>query len=225
VLGRSLRGSAHLTGGALTALLACGTLVMLMMLVTDADAASVRVVRCRTSYGISQPTRSLPRVVGSRLSAAQAAHMAFYGNNELLVLAPASWSCSGQIGADGSAAMRITHGPDAVGVQAVGHSSGVGASEACGLFADARSEIPCLARPPRRERVVRLSRTAVAFEDPPGVHGTGEPSGGPLPANGVMLYDPSPASGFFYQETCVLPTSRRSTCTTLLNGALARAPR
>jgi hypothetical protein len=74
----------------------------------------------------------------------------------------------------------------------------------------------------RRERIERLSRTAVAFEDPPGVHGTGQPSGDSFPANGVMLFNPS-SKGFFYGETCVLPASEHTVCTLLLNDALRRA--
>ena len=208
--------------GVLMAVLLCATMVPVA---PTASAASVRVARCRTSYGISQPTMSLPQLVGTSLPASQAARLAFYGNNELLVLAPAAWSCSGQIGADGSAGMLIIHGQEAVGVHAVPYTSGVGASEACALFADARPPVRCLAHPPRQELVSHLSRTAVAFEDPPGIHGTGDPSGGHLPANGVMLYNPSPSVGFFYQETCVLPASQHNTCTVLLNDALARAPR
>jgi hypothetical protein len=222
VLTKPLRWTARRDVSVLTALVLCATL---LVVAPQARAASVRVVRCRTSYGASQPTKTLPQLVGTQLSASQAARLTFYGNNELLVLAPAAWSCSGQIGADGSAGMLITHGQEAVGVQAVPYTSGVGASEACALFADARPPVRCFDHPPRQERVSHLSRTAVAFEDPPGVHGTGDPSGGQLPANGVMLYNPSPAAGFFYQETCVLPASQHNTCSVLLNDALARAPR
>ena len=201
---------------------------VLAALVTAAPAASapaVRVVRCPTSFGIGQRDRRLPSTVAARLSSSRTAGLRFYGNNELLVLAPARWRCSGLIGADGSAGMRITRGERTISVQAVPYTSGVGASEACPLFADARPPAPCAQHPPPQEVITRLSATEVAFEDPPGVRGTGQPSGGSLPANGVMLFNPSPSSGFFYEETCVLPQSQHGECTLLLNDALRRAPR
>ncbi|HEX4107118.1 MAG TPA: hypothetical protein VHX88_03235 [Solirubrobacteraceae bacterium] len=189
-----------------------------------AGATSIRVVRCPTGYGVSQPTKRLPATSGSPLGAAQAAGLSYYGNNLLLVLSPAGWHCSGLVGADGSAGMRITHGADSVSVQSVGYTSGVGASEACSLFSDANPPAPCQAHPPAAEHITRRSRTTVEFEDPPHVHGTGASSGGALPANGVMLFDPSERSGFFFEETCVLPAAQHARCTALLDDAIRRAP-
>jgi hypothetical protein len=208
---------------ALFVCLSCVIALLVGALPAAASDVSVRVVRCPTSYGISQRNKRLPKSIATGLTASQASGLAFYGNNELLVLAPAAWRCSGEIGADGSAGMGITRGQRTIAVQAVPYTSSVGAGEACSLFADADPPAPCPEHPPRRERIERLSRTAVAFEDPPGVHGTGQPSGGSFPANGVMLFNPS-SKGFFYGETCVLPASEHTVCTLLLNDALRRAP-
>jgi hypothetical protein len=192
-----------------------------------AEAARVRVVACPTEYGIVGPTKRLPASVATRLGAGQAAGLELYGNNVLLVLAPAAWHCSGLVGADGSAGMTVTHGARTVAVQAVGYTSSVGAGQACPLFADADalSPVPCEQHHPTGESITRINATTIAFEDPPHVHGTGEPSGGALPANGVMLYSPSGRHGFFFEETCVLPAGDARLCTTILDDGIRRAPR
>lgn len=190
-----------------------------------ASATSVRVVSCPTTYGIAGPTIRLPTRVTSRLSRSATAGLVYYANNLQLVLAPTGWHCSAEIGADGSSGMLITRGRDAVDVLAVGYSSEVGAGEACSLFTDAEPPAPCPARPPAAERITRVNATTVIFEDPPGVHGTGVPSGGGLPANGLMRFSPSPRSGFFFEETCVLPAAEHRRCTELLDDGLRRAPR
>jgi hypothetical protein len=78
---------------------------------------------------------------------------------------------------------------------------------------------------PAVEQVVRLGTHAVAFEDQPDVAGTGNPSGGPYPANGVVIYNNSnatyPNAG---EETCTLPEAQHSICTEILNDFLGRYP-
>jgi hypothetical protein len=129
--------------------------------------------------------------------------------------------------------MLITKGPEAVGAGST--SAYMGSYEACYLFAGVRPLVPGVQCPqrPTGESVVRLSKTAVAFEDPPRVKGTGNPSGGPLPANGVVVYKARPGrsaagtpdtTGFLFEETCVLPASEHTLCTALLNDSLTRAP-
>jgi hypothetical protein len=95
-------------------------------------------------------------------------------------------------------------------------------AQACRLFPSAakayRSSFgqPCPARPPAAETVVPVAAGIVAFEDPPGVKGDGQRSGGQYPAHGVMTYHPS-ASGGSWQETCTLPSSEKDVCTAVLN--------
>jgi hypothetical protein len=200
------------------------SLFLVLVAASRASAAAVRVVGCRTSYGVTQHSESLPGVIGTNLSAKQARGLAFYGNNDVLVLAPAGWGCSGEVGADGSTSMGITHGHESVTESAIVSGGYAGSFEACSLFRDARPPVRCAEHPPLAETDVRLSRTAIAFHDPPGVHGTGVRSGGALPAYGVMLYDPSVSTGFYFEETCVLPASEHRLCTVLLDDALRRAP-
>ena len=69
------------------------------------------------------------------------------------------------------------------------------------------------------------ARRAVAFEDRPCVVGTGSPSGGPYPANGVVIYNSNgtkyPNAG---EETCTLPEAQHSTCADVLDDFLGRYP-
>jgi hypothetical protein len=65
------------------------------------------------------------------------------------------------------------------------------------------------------------SAVPASFADPPGVRGTGVPSGGQYPANGVMTYYPRAANGS-WMETCTLPAGQKAECTASLNAFLAR---
>ena len=64
--------------------------------------------------------------------------------------------------------------------------------------------------------VTPIAAGIVAFEDPPGVNGTGQPSGGQYPADGVMTYHTSARDGS-WQEACTRPASEKNVCTTVLN--------
>jgi len=64
----------------------------------------------------------------------------------------------------------------------------------------------------------------IGFLDPPGLKGTGFPSGGNNPANGVVLYRfMSGTGGTSAIETCTLPTSDHSLCTAVLNDFAGRS--
>jgi len=73
---------------------------------------------------------------------------------------------------------------------------------------------------PRRaalaESVEQLGGGVVGFEDPPGVAGDGNPSGGPYPANGVMTYYSGDQNGS-WMETCTLPSAEKALCTAVLD--------
>lgn len=103
----------------------------------------------------------------------------------------------------------------------------------CGLFPQTAREayptpgIPCRTYPPAAEAVDHLSPTAVGFEDPPGVKGTGVLSGGPNPANGVLTFVPIGApdrlpGAMTYEATCTLPETGHALCAVVLDDFLAR---
>ena len=199
-------------------------------LATGLVTASLPVVSCPTSLGIARPAVSLPQSRPVAVPQALAADLAVYADSQgiMELLAPKGWSCTAGIGADGSGGVTVyPHGagpssPAAIAGSETSACAGCTLSQACPLFPSAakawRSAFgqPCPARPPTAETVAPIAAGIVAFEDPPGVKGDGQPSGGQYPANGVMTYHPSAPDGS-WQETCTLPASEKNICTAVLN--------
>lgn len=159
--------------------------------------------------------------------------LAVYSNGWVTVVAPHGWHCFGVVGATGARSLTVL--PPSVGaprgftvpqsraVDVYVASPGTGeVGIACALFPHVRpAPSPCPPLP-AREKVARLGPHVVAFEDPAHVHGTGAPSGGAYPANGVMIYDGSKYPARAAEETCTLPESEHATCTAILNAFLRR---
>ena len=203
------------------------------------EAATVPVVTCATTFALATPppTVPLPASVTVDVPTAQAATLAVYAdsNSIMRVLAPAGWSCKASYGADGSGIITVVpkgdplplpgQEPDpsdeAISATETGGSPVQAAAAGCAFFPAAATAYAsdlgrgCSPRPPS-EMVDPVSATVVDFEDPAGTKGTGEPSGGPDPANGVMTYSPTEGPGF-YLDTCTLPQDAHATCTAVLN--------
>jgi len=117
--------------------------------------------------------------------------------------------------------------PEAIYVTNNGGCQGCAYSQACGIFAQADTQYAtslgsCTA-PPAGETDTNLTSTVVAFLDPPGVNGTGSPSGGVNPANGVMtfaLVNGEQADSDLM--TCELPDAEHQLCTASLNDFIQR---
>jgi hypothetical protein len=163
----------------------------------------------------------------------------------LQVLGPSGWNCTASIGADGSEMMTVVPSGEVlpegnalpsgsqdeaiVGTQS-GGCQGCADSQACPFFAVAAQNDPgnCTnTTPPSGEDVTHLASNMVGLEDPPGLAGDADPSGGEYPANAVMTYthDPSGSTGNFwssYLETCTLPYGQQTTCTAVLNDFASR---
>lgn len=184
--------------------------------------AAVRVKACPSTYGttgshpvarVLRPDTSVPR------------GFVFYTNQALAELAPAGWKCKGAVGADGSGYINVT-APSGRAIESREGSvcAGCNFEIACALFPQARALQPgigCPSTPPSDERLYKLSKIAIAFEDPPYVRGTGQPSGGRNPSNGVVIYSPGPPDQAF-EETCTLPNADHQECASVLNDFLAR---
>jgi len=202
--------------------------------------AHVPEVACATTFGLPDETMPpIPTSMTATLTPAVAALVTFYGNGTLTVLGPRDWNCSAAVGADGSALMTITP-PGRAGLsespspddQAVTASSGgacVGciASMACGLFPEAwhlfaQPGDACPAKPPNGELVSRPRPRSAVFEDPPGVAGTGYPSGGKYRALGFLVFDPGTEAGVDLPSalklTCTLPDSMARICDEVIEG-------
>lgn len=204
-----------------------------------AETVSIAVESCPTSYGL--PDETLPpivRTMTATLTPAVASQVSFYSNGDLTVLGPRGWRCEAAVGADGSARMQVTPPGQAVALdspapdfQAVTASSGGGCVGcvvlmACGLFPESLKlfdSLGCDATSPPGEHVTRpMPRTAL-FEDPPGTHGTGDPSGGRYRAIGFLIFDDGSAAGSSglpsaLKVTCTLPEALAPICDEVIEG-------
>ena len=176
--------------------------------------------------------------------------VAVYTDNlaRMRIVAPRGWSCSALYGQDGSGDVAVYppgatlpfdpnyafHSvPRSSRLEGVfGGTSGACAGctlvQACPLFAQARQEYQAqfggdgCAKPakPSEETTDQISNGVVAFRDPPGVSGTGSPSGGAYPATGVMTFYSGSNLGSRV-ETCTLPPKDAPLCTLSLDQFVA----
>jgi hypothetical protein len=174
-----------------------------------------------------------------------AARLAFYSDGFVTLLGPRGWSCRGVEAADGGRSLSVfprgqtdpllgDHlGAETAGVTALidytGH--GPGALLVCSLFPQsaaatlARGIITCPALP-RREQLERPTPDVVLFHDPPGVTGTGSPSGMHNDASGLVSFPqlrPEPSSVPVAKATCSLPPSMRGLCSAIVADFLTRS--
>jgi hypothetical protein len=205
----------------------------------------VPVTSCTTVFGTSDtstpwvPTQlpvSLPRRTASRV--------AFYSNGFVTVLGPRGWSCAGVEAANGGRSLSVfapghadplaadRPGPDVAGVTVLvdytGH--GPGAQLVCSLFphtraaALARSIVEC-PTPPRREALERPTPDVAICRDPPGVPGSGSPSGTHNAASGVAIFpqlNPEPSSVPVAKATCSVPPTVSGLCSAIIADFLTR---
>jgi hypothetical protein len=208
-------------------------LVATALLGTLASAAladvRVTVQACPTTYGIPGDHPIRPTHATLALKATEAASLvAWAGGGTPVVLAPRGYACKALVGADGGVHVRLappgapTSGP-AVDVDVEGSCVGCIAALACGLFphASKTTGFPCHTAHPKRERVATLLPNVRAFIDPPGVRGSGNPSGGRLQAVGAIVYVPN-RTIFAARLTCTVGTSDATSCQSILTDFLGR---
>jgi hypothetical protein len=223
--------------GAVVGLIAVAAVMMLAGGARSArDGVAVPVRSCPTTYAVQGGSlrRAHPASLSANVPAALRGQLVFYSNGYVSLLAPRDgWACSAIVGADGSYGMTLVpvgqRKTDFAHRQISGQFefNGPGASLACTYFPEALRgfAVGCTNRTPAQERSTRLSRSAVAIEDPPLVTGTLDGSGGQYPTNGVLTFNAR--RGTAAQEgTCTLPDVQHLVCTTILNDFLSRyAPR
>ena len=185
----------------------------------------------------------VPSTMTATVSAEVAAQVTFYGDGTRTLLGPRGWHCEAAVGADGSSSMTITPpgqptptgspAPDRQAVTAFSDGACVGciATMACGLFPEAwklfeQPGVSCPATSPVGELVTRPAPRSAIFEDPPGVAGTGEPSGGAYRALGMLVFDPGTGAGGTGSDfpsalkiTCTLPEAMAQICDEIVEGA------
>jgi hypothetical protein len=212
--------------------------------------ATLPVVVCQTSSGVTTTTADLPGSVSVSVPVvdASAGNLAVYSDETgaLMLIGPTvGWTCTGSFGADGSGLMALapvgttvpqggttwqlaaSSPTQAIVALESGASPVQGASLVCPLFSTAQAATQqnlgksCTPASTSREHVSRISSVAVGFQDPAGVTGVGYPSGGQNPANGVGLYLPKPSESTAYLASCTLPVSQQDLCTAVLNHFVA----
>lgn len=209
--------------------------------------ASLPVVNCPTTVAIAAPPTpvALPSSRRVAVPSAVASGLAVYADTQgiMALIGPRGWSCAAAYGADGSGGIVIyppgTPAPQSAdAVWKLGQRTTMGIygtessacytctlAQACPLFPAAAKAFrgylghACGIRP-AAETVTPISSGIVGFEDPPGVHGDGMPSGGQYPAHAVMTYHPNARDGSWL-ETCTLPGSDKAECTASLNTFIA----
>jgi hypothetical protein len=206
------------------------------------ETVSVSVVPCPTTFALATQPSTVPLPASAKVSvpASMAATLVVYSDTShiMALLGPKGWTCSATYGADGSGgialytsggATPIAKNPtplyppssdEAITGIETGGSPVQAAYHACPYFPSAAAWLRsngytvCSSAPPS-ESIDQISSDTVGFEDPPGVAGAGNPSGGPYPANGVVAYSATVQPGT-YIGTCTLPQRDLALCTSVL---------
>jgi hypothetical protein len=190
---------------------------------------------CSITSGLDGPPKATGAARTVDAPVEMAARLAVYTTGYLSVIAPRDWICEGGVGVDGSEGIEVfppgskkpsghfvASPGQGVTAESIPACMGCIADRACALFPSAIKDSPggrCSATAPARERVGHPNATTALFEDPPGVSGDGNPSGGSYPANGVLVY-----SSGVYGATCTMPEGDHDICTAVLNDFLANRP-
>jgi hypothetical protein len=195
----------------------------------SAHLAVLPVVRCPTTFAAGMPPRTPAHLTIS--SATATSGLAAYTNTWEYLLAPTGMRCSGFVAGDGGSSVQVwprgsaepSHDSRGAGLTLfiAPACASCRAAEACPFFAAfARSRgFPCSEMIPLEEQDYRLRRNITLFEDAPGVRGSGWPSGGIDPANGLVGIG---EHGLVFRSTCTLPSGEHALCTTGLNYLVER---
>lgn len=215
---------------------------------TGTVTASLPVVACPTTDAVAATVTpvSLPSARAVVVPAGAATDLAVYADTQggMALVGPSGWKCAASYGADGGGGIVVYPSGEAVPqswnagwkLTPGSATTAITGSESSACYtctlAKACPEFPAAAKAfasylghscgsrPAREIVTAISSGLVSFEDPPGVYGKGQPSGGQYPANGVLTYYPGNPNGSWL-ETCTLPAGEKSTCTAVLNAFIA----
>jgi hypothetical protein len=192
------------------------------------------------SDGSSTPPKPLPTKASLAIPPSLAGSVSLYSDTigVMQILGPTGWSCEAQYGADLSGGLALYPAgsppppseaqywtntavpPPGATESIVGNQtsacSGCGLGQACPLFlaatySDFSSGFLGNCSRPLKESDRALSKTAIAFWDPPGVRGVGIGSGGSNSTTGVMTYDVDSSLGSWL-EACTLPASEVAIC-------------
>lgn len=171
---------------------------------TTSTLPGTPVVACKTTYPFSPPPTTsapLPSYTFVGVPPDELTQLTDYETpgGGMQVLAPSGWKCSASFGSDGSGYVSVrppgssSTGPEAVNINETSACLDCDLDQACPLFTAAakalsQQKLECPSFPPFGELDKLINSHVAVFEDPARVQGDGEPSGGPYPANGVVVY-------------------------------------
>ena len=192
-------------------------------------AVDVPVVSCATRDGGGGGLDQFKPSERLRLPQSAADQLAVFATNYARVLAPSTWHCTADIGANGTVQLEVTPAGDdlsSIVVEDAANTFGDIMDLACAFFPDAAKQLKLdlgltCDQVDQRETTRRVGKTIVWFADPAGVTASGAGSGGVNPVVGVVHYlggkEPTAA-----KASCVLPEDDLATCTVILEDWLDR---
>lgn len=207
--------------------------------VAEIESVSLPVVTCPTTYATPTPVAAPPpSSITLNVPSDLAGSLAIYSdeNGTMKLVGPKGWQCSAHYGGDGGGGVEVfptgEQPPTGSAFSPQEEEAIVGSQtsaclscremQACPLFSTATTDylndyqMNCPETRPPDESTDQISAGVIGFEDPAGVAGDGNPSGGPYPANGVMTYYSGNENGSWL-DTCTLPNSDHALCTVALN--------
>ncbi len=197
---------------------------------TGTVTVSLPVTRCHTTTG-NGPAPEPPASVTAVVDAADQGRIAAYGDGVDLILGPAGFSCTAEIGADGSTGATIVSPDDPndlVDLRTTGACQGCAVLQGCPLFAAAAKASAdygnCTGFRPPEEVVKALNSDVITFRDDPGVTGTGVSSGVWNASTGLVWYRSDAGMLSAGQLSCTLDAGRADLCTSIVANALASLP-
>jgi hypothetical protein len=232
-----------------TALAALAFLLSGVASAQGAVAARLPLVECVTATGTLVGPKPMPATKVVSVPPQVLNKMALYSDDQgdLYLLAPLGWACQASLGADGNDSIAVyPPGEVATSQFALGHNWPKSAQavtgdllptclacfvgQACTFFPaaehdlvrDFSGQLSCTPLP-SGQGVNRVSSSVIAFQDPAGVLGTGEPSGGVYPSSGVVTFKDRAPSGTYgsAMETCTLPKSEHVMCDAAVQAFIA----
>jgi hypothetical protein len=195
------------------------------------EKVNVPTAACPNPYGPlpgQGSPRPLPAQVVAELPAAWSSFFTAYVTHagSAWLLAPRGWLCQDLNGGGSGNTTSIAPVDDPNAQVSVWYtgSYGVSVEAAAPFFPSARKLsrqdfgiAPVQASPPPAEQWYPLSPEAIYFDDPAAVKGTGDLSGGPYEAKGVMIYK---GPGQLSLMTCTLPENQGELCLPILDNFL-----
>ena len=202
---------------------------------TTPSSVTLTVKDCPVGFGVQGETAPAMPATATIAGVPAGAVVGAYGGT-MVIFAPSGWGCDAVVAADGGLFLWANPGeafplsvyglygePTTQTVQVIRavmpNPFGPSTSVACPFIPAAKADasaagLPCPG-PPAGERVTMLDANTALFEDPAGVAGDGAQSGGPNPAEGVVVRNPTThAAGML---TCVLPAAQKPLCTAIVD--------